>query len=69
MALYASARHRRLDVSLGVLNAVNPQRVLERGYALVTIGGRIIDSVFKIPEDRPVKVRLRDGEQQMQVCG
>jgi exodeoxyribonuclease VII large subunit len=69
MALYGSARHRRLDVSLGVLNAVNPQRVLERGYALVMSEGRVIDSVFKIPADRLVKLRLRDGEQQMRVSG
>ncbi|MBR6027741.1 MAG: exodeoxyribonuclease VII large subunit [Clostridia bacterium] len=49
-----SARQ-RLSQRRNRLEALNPQRVLERGYALVTSGDRVVTSA----QDAPARMRLR----------
>jgi len=43
------------------LDALNPSGVLERGYACVSAGGRILSSVTKLNVDELVNIRFRDG--------
>lgn len=62
-----ATQHHRLDTSLGVLTAVSPQRVLERGYAMVLSDGHVVDSAAKVPTSKSVAVRFRDGEREMRV--
>lgn len=62
-----ATHHHRLDTSLGVLTAVNPLRVLDRGYALVMSDGHVLDSANKVPASKSVVVRFRDGEREMRV--
>lgn len=62
-----ATHHHRLDTSMGVLTAVNPQRVLERGYAMVLSNGHVVDSAAKVPASKSVAVRFRDGECEMRV--
>jgi exodeoxyribonuclease VII large subunit len=53
---------RRIDQAQAVLSALNPQRVLERGYALVFQDGHVVDSVTKVPSSGDLVVRFHDGE-------
>jgi len=55
----------RINQLEGVLLAINPQRVLDRGYALVFRDGHVVESVEKLPRDGSVAVRFRDGERSM----
>jgi exodeoxyribonuclease VII large subunit len=50
-----------------VLLAINPQRVLDRGFALVLRNGHVIESVEKLPHEGSVAVRFRDGERSVLV--
>ena len=58
----AQRREQALDTSLRTLKALDPQRVLMRGYAIVSAGGRTVMSANSLnPGDR-LNIRLRDGE-------
>ncbi|MBQ3305434.1 MAG: exodeoxyribonuclease VII large subunit [Clostridia bacterium] len=55
------SRH-RLDALAASLRALNPSSVMERGYAIVRQGERIVTRTFGIDESVPLRVCLSDGE-------
>jgi exodeoxyribonuclease VII large subunit len=57
-----NGQNQRVSQLEGVLLAINPQRVLDRGFALVFRDGHVIESVEKLPQEGSVAVRFRDGE-------
>jgi len=52
----------RLDGLRLQLAALDPSRVLERGYAIVTRGQEIISSVQQVASGDALTVRVSDGE-------
>jgi len=49
-------------VGLGLrLESINPQRVLERGYSIVTVGGKNVRSVGDVKEGDAVEISVTDG--------
>ncbi|MCM8537976.1 MAG: exodeoxyribonuclease VII large subunit [Lentisphaeraceae bacterium] len=44
------------------LDLLNPQRVLERGYSIVTINDKVVTAEKNVPMNAELKVRLADGE-------
>lgn len=62
------AQHHRIDVLAGRLHALDPRRVLERGYAwLSDPQGRPLTSVAQVQADDVVQGVLADGVLQMRV--
>lgn len=62
------AQHHRIDVLAGRLDALDPRRVLERGYAwLSDPQGRPLTSVAQVQADDVVQGVLADGVLQMRV--
>ena len=63
------ADHRKNVLSLSAqLELLNPQRTLERGYAIMTdTEGQIIRSPGQLPIHKPVSVRLADGTAQIRI--
>ncbi|WP_273285527.1 exodeoxyribonuclease VII large subunit [Methylibium petroleiphilum] len=60
----------RLDVLVARLGALDPQRVLSRGYAwLGDAEGRALTSVNQLQPGQAVKARLADGRIEAQVIG
>jgi len=60
----------RLDVLVARLGALDPQRVLSRGYAwLGDAEGRALTSVNQLQPGQTVKARLADGRIEAQVIG
>lgn len=59
----ASSRRDRLDRSRRVLDALSPNRVLERGYAVVSArdDGSLIDRVGRAEPGLALTIRVRDG--------
>lgn len=59
----AAALHRRLEGLGGRLHALDPQRVLERGYALLTDGrsGQPVASAAALHAGQALQARLADG--------
>jgi len=55
-------QNQKINQLEGVLLAINPQRVLDRGFALVLRDGHVIESVENLPHEGSVAVRFRDGE-------
>lgn len=55
------ARH-RLNALEASLRALDPEAVLERGYAIVRQEGRIVSSVGTLQKGDSITARLRDGE-------
>ena len=51
----------RIDRAKARLNALNPSAVLERGYALVMDGERVVSSAMKANETTHMTLRFRDG--------
>ena len=54
-------RH-RLDALAASLRALNPEAVLERGYAIVRQGNAVVTRALPVNADAPMRVRLADGE-------
>ena len=54
-------RH-RLAAMEASLRALNPAAVLDRGYAVLMQEGRMTGSVHAVDADKPIRVRLADGE-------
>jgi exonuclease VII large subunit len=44
------------------LDGVNPQRVLERGFAVVKVGERFVRSVDEVAQGVEFSVVVKDGE-------
>jgi exodeoxyribonuclease VII large subunit len=52
----------RLRVSAGKLDAISPLKVLGRGYAIATFGGKVLFKAASVREGDVVDVRLSEGE-------
>jgi exodeoxyribonuclease VII large subunit len=65
----AAAVHRRLDGLAGRLHALDPARVLERGYVLLTDGadGRPLSTAAALQPGQTVTARLADGVADLRV--
>lgn len=50
-----------------LLEAINPERVLQRGYAIVSGPDGAITSTKQLKKDMPLTVRLQDGQAQTKV--
>lgn len=59
-AAFDSARH-NLDLSRRLLQAYDPQAPLQRGYALVQTGDKIIRRIGELQAGQAVQLRLSDG--------
>jgi exodeoxyribonuclease VII large subunit len=59
----------RLARAAGALNALSPLAVLERGYAVVTTGGRVIRDVAQVESGAELAVRLHVGTLRARVLG
>jgi exodeoxyribonuclease VII large subunit len=57
-------RQDRLDAKAALLEAVSPQRVLQRGYSLTRVkrGGAIVRSAEQVKEGDRILTRFVDGE-------
>ena len=49
------------------VDALNPEGVLRRGYACVTLEGRVISSAEKLNPGMKIELRLRDGSARAEV--
>ena len=66
----ASQRAQRLDGMAARLQSVNPQRVLERGYAWVSAqDGHAVTSVSQVEAGQVVQAVLMDGRLDLTVNG
>ena len=61
MDKHLALRHERIKRAKARLNALNPSAVLERGYALVMDGGKVIPSAEKANAINQMTLRFRDG--------
>jgi exodeoxyribonuclease VII large subunit len=69
IAALTAARQRSARVAAS-LAALNPEAVLQRGYALAfDAAGRVVASVADAPEGARLRLRLRDGELDCRVVG
>ena len=61
-------RHRRLDAVLAALGALDPHRVLGRGYALVRRGdGTIVKNALDLKIHEPIEIEFGQGRAQAEV--
>ena len=60
-AILRAERH-RLDALAASLRALNPESVLERGYAIVRQGDAIVPRACAVSADALIRVRMADGE-------
>ena len=56
-----AARQEQISRAKARLAALNPSAVLERGYALVTDGERVVGSAAKANEIEQMTLRFHDG--------
>lgn len=67
-ARFQQQRQMRLENIALRLGGVDPQRVLQRGYAWVTDGrGQVVTSAQQLAVDQALHVRLRDGQAEVTV--
>jgi exodeoxyribonuclease VII large subunit len=52
----------RLSATAGRLDAISPLKVLGRGYAIATSGGRVLTKSSQVKKGDAVRVRLHEGE-------
>lgn len=68
-----NARRERLRMRLSraeaKLDALNPAGVLERGYACVSAGGRIVSGVAELEAGARAEIRMRDGRAEVEIIG
>jgi exodeoxyribonuclease VII large subunit len=63
LAREVAARRARLERAAGVLQALNPQAILTRGYTITTdTGGRPLASAKEVEAGMLLRTRFRDGE-------
>ncbi|MGB3425953.1 exodeoxyribonuclease VII large subunit, partial [Castellaniella sp.] len=61
-------RHRRLDAVLAALGALDPHRVLGRGYALVRqADGMIVKNALDLKVHEPIEIEFGQGHAQAEV--
>lgn len=51
----------KIEMSENLLNLYSPQRMLERGFAMTVLNGKIIKSVKELNEGDTIETRLKDG--------
>jgi exodeoxyribonuclease VII large subunit len=51
-----------LQAKTGMLQALDVNKVLSRGYTIVTKGEQVIDSARELAEDESILIRFRDGQ-------
>jgi len=56
------ARHHRLDLLSGRLDALSPQRVLARGYSVTLKDGRVVRDAVELAPGDVLRTRLANGE-------
>lgn len=56
-----SAREIKIDALEGRLRALNPDNVLQRGYAIVTVGGAPVSNAHDVQPGNMLGVRMRGG--------
>lgn len=56
-----SARESKIDALEGRLRALNPDNVLQRGYAIVTVGGAPVSNAHDVQPGNMLGVRMRGG--------
>lgn len=62
-------RNRLLTIS-ALLDGINPLKVMERGYSIVTDGdGNIVTSISKISKGMAVTIKMKDGEAEGEIKG
>ena len=50
-----------LEKLMGILGSLNPLSVVERGYSIVTVNGKVLKSTKNIKNSDEVEIRLADG--------
>ena len=61
MALRMDREHRRLERAAALLRTLNPESVLDRGYALAVRDGKIVTLATELKPGEDFSVRLSDG--------
>ena len=56
------ARRSRLDRTCAMIDAMNPERVLDRGYAYVTVRENVVSSAGGLKPGDAIAVQMRDGK-------
>ena len=56
------ALRRRLDLAERSLDALDPERVIARGYAVVRKGGICVPDAAQLRSGETVEIRMRDGD-------
>lgn len=59
----------KLDACAGKLDAISPLKVLGRGYAIATSGGKVLTRASQVRTSDRVNVRLHEGEIDCEVIG
>lgn len=62
-----SREERALQARQALLGALNPQSALQRGYAVVRAGDRLLKSVSDVPKDATLQIEMQDGYIETQV--
>lgn len=52
---------RQLETFSEKVRLLDPQRVLERGYSMLSIDGRVLMHTDDVPFDEPIDIRMSDG--------
>ena len=66
---YFSRKERRLSFLNEKAELVNPQRILERGFAMVTHNGKLIKNSNQLDLGETIKVKLAKGNIESEVTG
>lgn len=53
--------HHQLQLQQQLLTALNPQRILEQGYALVVVNGKVVRRAKSLKPGQAVNIRMHDG--------
>lgn len=61
MALRLDGAHRRLDRARALLRTLNPESVLDRGYALVMRNEKILSAAAELSSGERIALRMADG--------
>lgn len=59
----------RLNLLTGTLGALNPERILERGYAIVTLNGKALRNASEVPAGAEIEAKLQHGKLRAKVEG
>ena len=61
------ARRSRMDRTCAMIDAMNPNRVLDRGYAYVAVQKNIVASAGALKRGDAISVQMRDGKINAQI--